>query len=79
MKGRQKGRPTKWVQASVEQLIDVNRAGIRFDVSAKWKRNEKTVGTLIVSVGGLRWLPRHGRATRWRDWNQVEAWLMEKG
>jgi hypothetical protein len=71
MKGRQKGRPTKWVSASVEQWIDVNKAGFRFHVAPKWKRNTKTTGTLIVSVGGLRWLPRSGKRTRWWSWDEV--------
>jgi hypothetical protein len=75
MKGRQKGRPTKWVWASVEQWIDVNRTGFKFYVSPKWKRKSKTTGTLIVSVGGLRWRPAKGKITRWWNWNEVEEWL----
>jgi hypothetical protein len=77
MKGRQKGRPTKWVRASVEQWIDVNRTGIKFDITRKWKRRSKKLGTLIVSVGGLRWLPAKGKATRWQDWNRVKDWLTD--
>lgn len=75
MKGRQMGRPTKWVSASIEQWIDVNRTGFMFHVAPKWKRKSKTVGTLIVSVGGLRWRPSKGKITRWRNWDEVEKWL----
>ena len=61
MKGRQKGRPTKWVHATIEQSIFVDRAGFTFSVWRKWKRNRSMVGTLTVSVGGLRWLPVRGK------------------
>jgi len=75
MKGRQKGRPTKWVYASVDQWLDVNKTGFRFEVWEKCKRNEKKVGILVVSVGGTRWLPRHGKARRWRNWQEAADWL----
>jgi len=75
VKGRQKGRPTKWVRASVEQWVDVNRTGFSFEISSKWKRNQKTVGRLTVSVGGIRWRPANGKATRQRNWYEVAEWL----
>ena len=48
MRGRQKGRPTKWVYASVEQDMSVNRAGFKFDVWEKWARTKRKVGTLTA-------------------------------
>jgi hypothetical protein len=78
MKGRQKGRPTKWVYAKVEQWIYVDRTGFKFAVWEKWKRNERMVGTLTVSVGGLRWLPANGKARRHRSWSEAADWLSEK-
>jgi len=60
MKGRQPGRPTKWVSAHVEQKIEVNKAGVSFAVWDKWKRKQKMLGTLTVSVGGVRWRPANG-------------------
>ena len=77
MKGRQAGRPTKWVYASVEQWVDVNKAGFRFAVWRKWKRNRKKLGTLIVSIGGVRWLPARGKAHRRRSWQSIADWLSE--
>jgi hypothetical protein len=77
MKGRQLGRPTKWVQAQIGQHVRVNRTGFSFVVWEKWKRVENRVGTLTVSVGGLRWLPTHGRATRRRTWLEVADWLSQ--
>lgn len=59
MKGRQPGRPTKWVSASVEQWLDINRRGFDFVIWEKWTHSpKKKLGTLTVSVGGLRWRAR---------------------
>lgn len=77
MKGRQPGRPTKWVSASVEQKIEVNKAGVSFAVWDKWKRKQKMLGTLTVSVGGVRWRPANGKYNRWRNWNAVAEWLTD--
>jgi hypothetical protein len=77
MKGRQKGRPTKWVHAHMEQAVGVDRTGFRFVVWEKWKRTEKRVGTLTVSVGGLRWLSANGKARRRRSWGEVADMLNE--
>ncbi len=38
MRGRQKGRPTKYVKASIQEPIWLGRAGIQFDVWDKWER-----------------------------------------
>ena len=78
MKGRQPGRATKWVYGSVEQWIPVDRSGFRFAVWEKWKRKERMVGTLTVSVGGLRWLPANGKAQRRHDWREVAEWLSQR-
>lgn len=78
MKGRQPGRPTKWVYAHVGQWVDVDRTGFKFVVCQKWKHKEKRIGTLTVSVGGLRWLPAKGKARRRRTWTEVGDWLGER-
>lgn len=75
MKGRQKGRPTKWVYASVEQWFYVDKSGFRFEVWEKWKKSSKKVGTLTVSVGGLRWLPPKGKVPHRQNWLNVSKWL----
>ena len=61
MKGRQPGRPTKWVSASVLEYVDIGKRGVRFEVWEKWKRKRRKLGTLIVTVGGLRWRPQSGK------------------
>ena len=44
--GRQKGRPTKWVKATVWEYFGVGRRGIQFEVWEKWKRTNRKLGTL---------------------------------
>lgn len=75
MRGRQKGRPTKWVQASVTESISIGKPGIQFEVWEKWKRKDRKLGTLIVSVGGLRWRPSNGKLSRQRNWESLAEWL----
>ena len=75
MKGRRKGRPTKWVLAQVEQAIDIGKPGVKFEVWGKWRKKDGKVGTLIVSVGGLRWKPLNGKISRLKSWDEVHEWF----
>ena len=75
MTGRQKGRPTKWVSASVEQAFPVGKPGITFEVWEKWKRKRKKLGTLTVSVGGLRWWPHKAPKPRQKSWRRIAEWF----
>lgn len=75
MKGRQKGRPTKHVTAEVNAPLNIGKPGVTFEVWEKWKRNRKKLGTLTVSVGGLRWWPHKGRKKRPVSWSKVAAWF----
>jgi hypothetical protein len=75
LRGRRPGRPTKWLQAAVHEPLQLGRTGITFDVWRKWKKKDKKVGRLTVSVGGLRWLPSGGRLLRRRSWRELEEWL----
>ena len=75
MKGRRKGRPTKWVSAQIEQSILIGKPGVKFEVWGKWKKKDKKLGTLTVSVGGLRWLPSNGKKTRRTSWRKAAEWL----
>jgi hypothetical protein len=76
MASRAKGLPTKWVYAKVREELSVGKPGVKFEVWDKWKWNgkEKKLGTLIVSVGGLRWRPRKGRISQ-KSWDAVKAWF----
>ena len=75
MKGRQKGRPTKWVTANVQETVSIGKPGVHFEIWEKWKWNQgKKLGTLIVSVGGLKWQPPKGKSVR-RNWASVKEWF----
>jgi hypothetical protein len=75
MKGKQKGRPTKWVVASIQETIGISRTGIEFEVWEKWKRKNRKLGTLAVSVGGLRWWPQDGKRYRQKTWEALSDWF----
>ena len=75
MRGRQKGRPTKWVTATVRESVSVGKSGVQFEVWEKWKRNQRKLGTLIVSVGGLRWRPNNGKLSRQVNWDSLAEWF----
>jgi hypothetical protein len=75
--GRQKGRPTKWVSAAVQESIAVGKPGVEFEVWDKWKKKRRKLGTLTVSVGGLRWWPHKAPKYRQVSWDRFAAWFNE--
>ncbi len=77
MKGKQRGRPTKWVMASLDEMFWLGKRGITIEVWQKWKRKDRKVGTLTVSVGGLRWRPNkvHAQNYRQRSWRKLDEWF----
>ena len=75
MKGRQKGRPTKWVSAKIFESVEIGKPGIQFEVWEKWKRRRRKVGTLTVSVGGLRWRRSSGKLLKQKTWEAVADWF----
>lgn len=75
MKGRQPGRPTKFVTATVGQPIAIGKPGVTFEIWEKWKRKRRKLGTLTVSVGGLRWWPNKAPKDRKRSWKKVRDWF----
>lgn len=77
MAGRQKGRPTKWVSAAVQESIAVGKPGVEFEVWDKWRKKRRKLGTLTVSVGGLRWWPHKAPKYRQVSWDRFAAWFTE--
>jgi len=75
MKGRQKGRPTKWVHTTLKETIGIGKAGVQFDIWHKWKQKNRKLGTLTVSVGGLRWRPKNGKLLKMRNWESIADWF----
>jgi hypothetical protein len=55
----------------VKEALDVSTSGIKFEVWTKWKKKGKKLGTLTVSVGGLRWRPESGKKDRRLTWDEV--------
>ncbi len=75
MRGRRPGRPITWLTASIDEPLELGRTGITFGIWRKWKKKDRKLGTLTVSVGGLRWLTSGGRRKRRRSWREVAEWL----
>lgn len=75
MKGRQKGRPTKWVTAMVQEPIAIGKPGVTFTVWQKWSKRRKKLGTLTVSIGGLRWWPHKAQNEKQRTWDRFSNWM----
>ena len=75
MKGRQRGRPTKWVSASVAETVWIGKPGMTFEVWEKWKKKRRKLGTLMVSVGGLRWWPHKAPESRHCTWEELDSWF----
>ena len=53
------GRPTKWAKLDINQAVWLNKTGVSLVVWDKWGRRRK--GTLVISIGGLRWYPYKGK------------------
>ena len=64
-----RGRPTKWATAKITEPISLGRAGIEVVVWDKYKKKRR--GTIVVSVGGIRWYPRNARTYTRLTWNQL--------
>jgi len=75
MKGRQQGRPTKRVTATIKEHFAVGKPGVKFEVWEKWKKNRRKLGTLTVTVGGLRWRPHKGKLSKQRTWDTLAEWF----
>ena len=63
------GRPTKWASMDINQSMWLNKAGISIVVWDKYGRKRK--GTLVVSIGGLRWYPYKGKKPQKYSWDDL--------
>jgi hypothetical protein len=72
MKGRQKGRPIKWVSANVREPLSIGKRGVEFEIWDKWsKKSQRKLGTLTINVGGLRWRPCNGKLSKKMSWDDL--------
>jgi len=71
-----KGRATKWAVATLAEPVSLGRRGISIDVWDKWGRRRR--GTLVVSVGGVRWYPYKAKRAKKLDWEKFSALVSER-
>jgi hypothetical protein len=64
------GRATKWVTVHIKEPISLGRSGVTFVVWDKWHRTRR--GTVVVSVGGIRWYSYKAKKARWLNWAKFE-------
>ena len=65
------GRPSKWASVDINQSLWLNKTGLEIVVWDKWGKKRK--GTLVVSVGGLRWYPYKGKKPGRVTWDELAA------
>ena len=69
-----KGRPSNWAKLEIPAPIWLGKSGISIVVWDKWGR--KRTGTLVVSIGGLRWYPykskKPARRIQWDDFTSTK-------
>lgn len=67
-----RGRPSKWVTATVIPPITLGKSGIEIVVWDKWGKRRR--GTAIISVGGIRWYP-YKRSKRYitLTWERLDS------
>ena len=66
------GRPSKWASVKIKQDIWLDKSGIEVVVWDKYRTKRK--GTLVVSIGGIRWYPNRGRKpARLIKWDKLNG------
>lgn len=70
-----RGKFLKWVSATVNEPLWLGKAGVTFQIWSKRKKAKKKLGTLTVSVGGLRWLSYKGKKEIPVSWDRVRDWF----
>jgi len=65
-----KGIPRKWVTAHIREPVALGRSGVRIVIWDKWGRTRR--GTVVVSVGGIRWYSYKAKKACMLNWNKFE-------
>lgn len=50
-----RGIPKSWASARITEELPIGKSGITITIWDKWGRTKR--GTLVVSVGAVRWYP----------------------
>jgi len=65
-----KGRPSKWVEATVKEPIFLGKSGITLKVWDKYGKKHKAI--IVVSVGGIQWYPYNKKKAKRISWDRLE-------
>lgn len=67
-----RGVPRQWVTAKVLEPIAIGKSGVSLIIWDKWGKTRR--GTLVVSVGGVRWYRyKAKKPTRSFSWAEVDG------
>lgn len=65
------GKYSKWAKLEVNEPVWLTKTGVTIVVWDKWGKKRK--GTLIVSVGGLRWTPYKAKKAVRVPWDRLAS------
>lgn len=65
-----KGRPQKWVTATISEPIALSKSGIKIVIWDKWGKTRK--GTAIISVGGISWYSYQAKKRKFISWDKMD-------
>ena len=71
------GKPKRWALARLGEPISLGKSGIEIVIWDKWGRKRR--GTLVVSVGGLRWYPYKAKKPTRLGWVRFSELIEEQG
>ncbi len=71
-----KGKPSKWVNLSINEEIYLTKAGIQITV---WHKNKsKHTGKYFISVGGISFIPYDKSKKKRRSWDEIQEFITNK-
>jgi hypothetical protein len=71
------GRPRKWATARITEPVELGKSGIEIVLWDKWGRQR--MGTVIVSVGGVRWYPYKAKRPYRVRWDKLTELAEDRG
>lgn len=71
------GKPSKWAVATIQEPIALGKSGISIVIWDKGRRKRR--GTLVVSVGGVRWWPYKAKRATQLSWARFDELIEDHG
>jgi len=65
-----RGIPRKWVTAHIKQPVELGKSGVKVIIWDKWRPRRR--GTVVVSVGGIRWYSYKAKKAFMLSWDKFE-------